>query len=82
MDPLWEPPLEVFDVFSMLSMRLLTDKRESWRVMNETGATPLVPFFTAVPLVFWRRRDAISCWTVVRIDCWDSLDDVTTKTGK
>lgn len=81
-DPLWEPPLVCFDVFSMLSIKLLTDKRESWRVINAAGTTtavPLVvPFLTMVPLVFCLRRCAISCWTVVRIDCCDSLDDATT----
>lgn len=56
--------------------------------MKEVGGTTMavpfvVPFLTSLLtaadlLVFWSRRCAISCWTVVRIDCCDSLDDATT----
>lgn len=68
-DPLCEPPLVCFDVFSMLSIKLFTDSRESWRVMKVVGTTVtvavpfVVPFLTitAVPLVFCFRRCAISC---------------------
>lgn len=82
-DPLWDPPLVCFDVFSMLSIKLLTDNRESWRVMNGTGfAVPFVTFFKTFPFDFCFLRCAISCWTVVRIDCCDSLDDATTETSE
>lgn len=84
-DPLWEPPLLFFEVFSMLSIKLLTDSLESWRVMNGTGftfAVPFVPFFRTFPFVFCNRRCAISCWTVVRIDCCDSFEDATTESDQ
>lgn len=81
-DPLCEPPLEFFEVFSMLSIKLLTESRESCRVMKGICGTtvPFDPFLTTPPLFFCFRRWAISCWTVVRMDCWDSLDEATTVT--
>lgn len=78
-EPLWEPEEPLF-VFSMLSIKLFTDKRESCLVMNGTWVTvPLVPFFKTLPLFFCFLRCAISCWTVVRIDCCDSFVDATTE---
>lgn len=79
-DPLWDPSLVCFEVFSILSIKLFTDSRESWRVINVTGfVIPFVTFFKTFPLVFCFLRCAISCWTVVRIDCCDSLVEATTE---
>lgn len=82
-DPLCDPSLVGFDVFSILSIKLFTDSLESWRVIKVTGfVVPFVTFFKTLPLVFCFRRCSISCLTVVRIDCCDSLDDATTETKK